>query len=104
MFRSIAPNLFNTASVTHSPFRKRVLPFLAICAVLLIAGLVFYFFGNHNSQDWRKNTAKVERGSIDVLIIATGTIRPVNEVKVSPKMVGLIKRLYVKQGDFVKEG
>jgi HlyD family secretion protein len=104
MFRSIAPNLFNTASLTHSPFRKRVLPFLAICAVVLIAGLVFFFYGNRNSQDWRKNTAKVERGSIDVLIIATGTIRPVNEVKVSPKMVGLIKRLYVKQGDFVKEG
>ena len=37
-------------------------------------------------------------------IIATGTVRPINEIKVSPKSTGLIKQLYVAQGDVVKKG
>ncbi|MBS1997492.1 MAG: efflux RND transporter periplasmic adaptor subunit, partial [Cyanobacteria bacterium SZAS LIN-2] len=44
------------------------------------------------------------RGAIDVRIEATGTIKPVNEIKVSPKVTGLIKKLLVKQGDVVQEG
>jgi HlyD family secretion protein len=37
-------------------------------------------------------------------ISATGIIRPFNQVKVSPKFTGLLKRLLVQQGDFVKQG
>ncbi len=69
------------------------------------AALIYYYFGSKdNSKDWQKNTVKVERGSIDVRIIATGTVKPVSEVKVSPKSTGLIKALNVKQGDIVKAG
>src|SRR5205085_9355475 len=75
-----------------------------VALVLLVGGSAAYFASNHQSIDWQKNTAKVERGSVDVRIVATGTIRPVTEVKVSPKTTGLIKKLFVKQGDVVKEG
>lgn len=51
-----------------------------------------------------KNLATVKRGSIDVRISATGTIRPYNQVKISPKFTGLVRSLYVQQGDAVKKG
>lgn len=73
-----------------------------IVLVAVVAGIVF--FTSQRPQDLHKNSVRVERGSIDVRIIATGTIRPVNEVKVSPKSTGLIKKLYVQQSDPVKEG
>jgi HlyD family secretion protein len=51
-----------------------------------------------------KNLATVKRGSIDIRISATGTIRPFNQVKISPKFTGLVRTLYVQQGDKVKKG
>ncbi|MBX9723601.1 MAG: efflux RND transporter periplasmic adaptor subunit [Candidatus Obscuribacterales bacterium] len=82
------------------PFWLLLLVFLAV-----VGGAGYYYFSSsQHPKDWQKNTVKVERGNIDVRIIATGTIRPVSEVKVSPKNMGLIKQLYVKQGDIVKKG
>jgi len=82
-------------------------PLVIGVSLLLLAAVgaaVYFFFFSGANKDWRKNTVKVERGSIDVRIEATGTIKPINEIKVSPKVTGLIKKLLVKQGDIVKEG
>lgn len=79
-----------------------IIALLCVCIVAAIA--TFLFLSHPNGEDWRKNTVKVERGPVDLVIQATGTIRPINEIKVSPKATGLIKRLLVKQGDSVKEG
>ncbi|MBU6455031.1 MAG: efflux RND transporter periplasmic adaptor subunit [Cyanobacteria bacterium REEB67] len=87
------------------PAIKKPLVIVSVLVILAICGgLIYYFVSNSGSKDWRKNTVKVERGPIDVRIEATGTIKPVNEIKVSPKVTGLIKKLTVKQGDIVKEG
>lgn len=72
--------------------------------LVLCTAAFFVYLATHKGQDWHRNTAKVERGSIDVQVIATGTIKPVNEIKVSPKSTGLVKKLMVQQGDRVKEG
>lgn len=64
----------------------------------------FFFNSSQHSKDWQKNTVLVKKGTVHVRIIATGTVKPVSEVKVSPKTTGLIKQLFVKQGDLVKEG
>jgi HlyD family secretion protein len=87
--------------------KRRQRPFLigVILLVIILIGCATYFFvSSSSSKDWRKNTVKVEIGSVDVRIEATGTIKPVNEVKVSPKVTGLIKKLLVKQGDVVSKG
>jgi len=54
--------------------------------------------------DLSKDTEPVTRGSIDVRITATGIIRPFNQVKISPKLTGLLRRLLVQQGDYVGKG
>jgi HlyD family secretion protein len=85
--------------------RKVLIATIVVAVPLAIGGA--YYFGivpGVGHGDWRKNIVKVEKGSVDVKIEATGTIKPFNEVKVSPKLTGLIKQLMVKQGDVVKEG
>jgi HlyD family secretion protein len=92
------------AALLQSQTGKRIYLLLALVVLLALAAVAVLVYTRGNSQEWQKNTTKVERGSIDVRIIATGTIRPINEVKVSPKTTGLIKKLYVQQGDYVKVG
>lgn len=74
--------------------------------LLLIAGGAFALWQQHQQQAAAKgqNTIIVQRGTVDVKVTATGTIRPDKEVKVSPKQMGLIKQLFVKQGDYVRKG
>lgn len=51
-----------------------------------------------------RNFVLVKRGPLDLKISATGTIRPYNQVKLSPKYTGLLRELLVQQGDVVKKG
>ena len=83
----------------------------AALAALLLVGIavgiwVCMQYYNHQRQaaDLHKYITRVRRGSIDIRISSTGTIRPFNQVKLSPKYTGLLKTLYVQQGDRVKAG
>jgi HlyD family secretion protein len=83
---------------------RRILILVAAVILICLGIGLFFIFTGHKNPEWKKNTARVERGSIDIQIVATGTIKPVNEVKVSPKTTGLIKELLVQQGDRVEAG
>jgi HlyD family secretion protein len=49
-------------------------------------------------------TARAERGRIERVVVATGTIEPVREVEVRPRIPGIIEKIYVEEGDTVEEG
>ena len=49
-------------------------------------------------------TAKVERGRIERIVVATGTIEPAHEVEVRPRIPGIIERIHVEPGDTVEPG
>jgi HlyD family secretion protein len=49
-------------------------------------------------------TAAVTRGNLSIVVSANGTVQPESSVNVSPKTSGVLKRLLVKEGDFVKSG
>ena len=49
-------------------------------------------------------TAAVTRGNLEIVVSANGTVQPESSVNVSPKTSGVLKRLLVKEGDFVKPG
>jgi HlyD family secretion protein len=69
---------------------------LALCAVALACG---------RSQDPAAGpTAHAERGRIERIVVATGTIEPEKEVEVRPRIPGIIQVIHVKAGDLVKEG
>jgi HlyD family secretion protein len=79
-----------------------------IAAVLVIAvGIGCFVLWRQNQQQAaaaKQSTIVVSRGTVEVKVSATGTIRPDKEVKVSPKQMGLVKQLLVRQGDYVKRG
>jgi HlyD family secretion protein len=49
-------------------------------------------------------TARVERGRIERVVVATGTIEPAREVEVRPRIPGIVERIHVEPGDAVEEG
>jgi HlyD family secretion protein len=49
-------------------------------------------------------TARVQKGKIERIVVATGTIEPIREVEVRPRIPGIITRIHVDAGDVVAEG
>jgi HlyD family secretion protein len=49
-------------------------------------------------------TAVVTRDNLKVVVSANGTVQPESSVNVSPKTSGVLKRLLVKEGEFVQAG
>jgi HlyD family secretion protein len=49
-------------------------------------------------------SATVERGRIERLVVATGTIEPEREVEVRPRTPGIVEKIHVEAGDMVAAG
>jgi HlyD family secretion protein len=94
---------------TFKQTRQRKIVRISLISVLLIAaaGGGFYWWNNENltkEKHSKRNIIKVKRGPAEITVQATGIIKPVHEVKLSPKQTGLLMKLHVKQGDHVKAG
>ncbi len=76
--------------------RSRFRPVLAplLCAASL---------GCAPDEPERVPTARVERGAIERIVVATGTIEPENEVEVRPRVPGIVERITVEAGDPVEK-
>ncbi len=49
-------------------------------------------------------TAVAERGRIERIVVATGTIEPEREVEVRPRVPGIIEKILVREGDDIERG
>ena len=49
-------------------------------------------------------TAKVEKGRLERLVVATGTIEPIKELEIRPRIAGIIEKIHVEAGDVVTPG
>ncbi|MBI5048977.1 MAG: efflux RND transporter periplasmic adaptor subunit [Deltaproteobacteria bacterium] len=78
-----------------------------IIATLLLAIIGFglwYFLLKENGQTVKYKTAKVERGSIESSVSATGAVNAVVTVQVGSQVSGTIKELYADFNSTVKQG
>jgi len=64
-----------------------------ILTAVIIIGAILYFFKSGRSQE-KYETALIDRGDITEKITATGTINPVNSVKVGSQVSGRIIKIY----------
>jgi HlyD family secretion protein len=88
--------------VWHPPHRSsRGTSCLGLAALLLAAQSAGC--GAGGGQDVGP-TARVERGRIERIVVATGTIEPIREVEVRPRIPGILTRIHVDAGDVVEEG
>jgi HlyD family secretion protein len=55
-------------------------------------------------EDGPAPTAQVERGRIERIVVATGTIEPEREVEVRPRIPGIVEAIHVKADDLVAPG
>lgn len=74
----------------------------AIAVVAIGAIVAALFFGR--SEEIRYQAAKVERGSLTVIVTATGTLQPTNQVEVGSELSGIIKTVEVDFNDRVTVG
>jgi RND family efflux transporter MFP subunit len=72
-----------------------------ILSVIAI-GVLFLFLGLRNRDN--NNAVTVQYGKINQIVAATGKIEGANQAELSAKITGRIKRILVKEGDFVKTG
>jgi HlyD family secretion protein len=81
---------------------KYALIVLAVLILFMIIGRQMGWIGS--AEAVRVSTEMVERRDIVEIVTASGRIRPVTEVKISPDVSGEIILLNVKEGDFVERG
>ena len=80
-----------------------------IIVIIVIAAAAFiYFKGKKNKTQLMGDAPKVkttivEKGEITIKLEETGEIQPVREIEQKSKVSGKIVRLFVDEGDFVKE-
>jgi HlyD family secretion protein len=76
-------------------------PIFALGGILSL-GLALLGCGGPETADGP--TAQVERGTIERVVVATGTIEPAIEVEVRPRIAGIIEHIRIEAGDAVEAG
>ncbi len=70
----------------------------------LIAPVLVALVGCGSGDPGPDPTAAVERGRIERIVVATGTIEPEREVEVRSRIPGIVEAIHVKAGDRVVPG
>ncbi|HBC46620.1 MAG TPA: efflux RND transporter periplasmic adaptor subunit, partial [candidate division Zixibacteria bacterium] len=78
--------------------------FIIAAIVVVVALLVFLFFGKSKKAEGKYVTTEVQRGDIAITVTATGTLEAVNTVQVGSQVSGTILALYADYNDLVKKG
>lgn len=85
---------------------KKITAAIAVVVIAACAGGGWYYY--HTQQQAQQaaavETAQVERMNLTSKVSATGTIRPVDSVEVSPKITARISQVLVKENDQVTAG
>jgi HlyD family secretion protein len=82
--------------------RNRWLVVIGSAVIILVA--VFILISINGSAELRFTTREVTRGDLTVMVTATGTLQPTNEVDVGSELSGIIDSVYVDFNDNVRIG
>ncbi len=83
--------------------RRRLLGLTAAGALLALAAAGAFVLRGRGGET-RYQTAKVERGSLTVVVTATGTLQPTDQVDVGSELSGIVKSVEADFNDMVKKG
>ncbi len=82
--------------------KKTIISILS--SAFLIVGVATYLFGRSSDSEYSFETVRIEKGSINNTITATGTLEATNTVIVGTQVSGVIEKLYVDFNSEVKKG
>lgn len=77
---------------------------LIIVSIIVVLGLVWYFFMRNKEKPAVLTTEKPTTGMISTSVTATGTVEPVDTVTVGTQVSGTISALYADFNSTVKKG
>jgi len=88
------------AGATHGRRWRWIAIAIGLAAVAAVAA----FFLAGGDERIRYQTVKVERGNLTVIVTATGTLQPTNQVDVGSELSGIVKTVEADFNDRVKVG
>jgi macrolide-specific efflux system membrane fusion protein len=94
----------NSSFLRGRPQRLRL---VVLAGVVLVAGAGWYAWHKHKAsanQEGEYIFATIERGDIEDLVTATGSLQPRDYVDVGAQVSGQVERILVQVGDEVKKG
>lgn len=83
---------------------KKKIFFILLTTVLVFTAVWFFAFRSTDSVEQTLPKIKVTRGTIVDKALAVGTIEPENEISVKSKISGVVKKIFVEPGTYVKAG
>ncbi|MDQ7790220.1 MAG: efflux RND transporter periplasmic adaptor subunit [Clostridia bacterium] len=98
----IAKTLEIDQPLRHGKRLKRWL--IIVLLVIVLATAVAIWRTSNKSNATQFKTQEVQRGDITVIVTATGTLQPTNQVDVGSELSGIIKNVEVDYNDKVKVG
>jgi HlyD family secretion protein len=84
--------------------RKKYLIAIVIIIIISGGGFSLYQLVGQNGSNQKFRLVKTDKGEVDLVVTATGTINPVINVLVGSQVSGTIKALYADFNSQVKEG
>jgi HlyD family secretion protein len=105
--KSEGPDIAKTLGIDQSSGNKKGKKRLLIAVVLAtgaVAMAVVFWKGSNSDSDVNYKTQDVQRGNLTVIVTATGTLQPTNQVDVGSELSGIIKTVEVDYNGKVKVG
>lgn len=103
--KSHAPSdIAKTLGVDHTVKRGRHLKRWVILILLVVAALTFLALRKGSGQTAQYETQQAQRGDLVVLVTATGTLQPTNQVEVGSEISGIVKSVEADYNDQVEVG
>ena len=77
---------------------------IAVVAIVLILVAVVSLSSNSKNKENQRATVEVKKMNVIDKALAVGSIEPLNEIEVKSKVSGVVGKLFVEVGDFVRAG
>jgi HlyD family secretion protein len=99
------PDIAQTLGLGEAGSRRwRRWRWLAFAGAAIAVGIIVFVLLSGTEDRVRFQTAKVERGNLAVIVTATGTLQPTNQVDVGSELSGIVKTVEVDFNDKVAVG
>ncbi|MDM9628070.1 efflux RND transporter periplasmic adaptor subunit [Rhizobium sp. S152] len=93
-----------SASATQGKGRRWRGRLLVAGFVLLAGGAAYYFYSGSGQSQYSYATQPVKRGDLTVLVTATGSVQPTEQVDISSELSGTVRDVNVDYNSDVKAG